>query len=70
MAVFGVGQYMDGEGTVTGNNSYGKENGTSLSSVTSEEWKNSGCSEDNVRTKNGYLRCLRYFMGESRRVVN
>lgn len=65
-----VGQYLDIEGLVSGNNSYGKKNRTSLTLITNVEWKNSVFTEDNMRKENGYLPSLRYFQGERRRGVN
>lgn len=55
MQVCWVAQYVDVEATVNGNNSYGKKNGTSLTSITNEERKNSVFTEHNVRKENGYL---------------
>ena len=50
-----VGQYLDIEGLVSGNNSYGKKSRTSLTLITNVEWKNSVFTEHNVRKENGYL---------------
>ena len=47
---------VDIEVTVNENNSYGKKNGRRTMSFTNEEPRTSGCSEDNVRKENGYLR--------------
>ena len=70
MIVCWVGQFMDVEVQVNGNNSYGKKNRTSLRSITNVERNSSVFTEHNVRKENGYLPSLRYFQGERRRSVN